>query len=295
VLRRAALVLALTLATAANAARSLKAAPELGPDAQLVQLDADARAQLDALCDELIASLAPKNSRQGVSAKNAARIGARAPPSAERVCEIFAVEGGVVVVAGKYAFAGFDPINNWDPFGLQNRGLTCTVGDPGCFGPERQRKPLIIFKIVGRTDPITGEPLRTPNLQMDRDLGGGGAEGEAARFAGQVGEQIDLTRSTEENRKMAEDAYKRSGESDEEARKKAELNIRTAGEVGNLAGSVAGKAVARAVGKGLGSIAKGLAKQSPGRGSTSRGARHQLPPPRRETSSTIWMKRRVRH
>jgi len=161
---RTALALTLTLATAANAAQSL-GAPDLEPAAELVQLDEHARAQLDALCDELVASLEPKNSRQGVSGKFGARIGARAPSTPERVCEIFVVEGEVVVVAGKYAFAAFDPVNNWDPFGLSTKSLACTVGTAGCFGPQRQQTfnlqvwlfdPTTGQRVTGRPDP-TGQ------------------------------------------------------------------------------------------------------------------------------------------
>jgi hypothetical protein len=120
---RAALALALTLATAANAAQSLEAPAELAPQPQLVQLDAQQRAPLDALCDELEAAAA-KTRVRGSPPKSSTRIGGRAPSTAERVCEIFVVEGELVVVAGKYAFAAFDPINRWDPFGLANRSLT---------------------------------------------------------------------------------------------------------------------------------------------------------------------------
>ena len=151
---RAALALALTLATAANAAQSLGAPSELAPEPVLVPLET--HPQLAALCTEL-EHLAAKTRVRGSQQKSDAGTVGRAPSTAEGVCEIFAVEGEVVVVGGKaqflshdpigyadsyslYAFAAFDPINNWDPFGLSNANLANVV--PGPRLPGRPGLPL---------------------------------------------------------------------------------------------------------------------------------------------------------
>jgi hypothetical protein len=104
VLRRAALFVALTLATAASAAQQLGAPPELAPQLELK-------------------APALENSRQGVSANLDGGTGARAPSTRDCDCEIFVVARGLAVVRVEdsfslYAFAAFDPINKRDPFGL---------------------------------------------------------------------------------------------------------------------------------------------------------------------------------
>lgn len=57
-----------------------------------------------------------------------------------------------------YAFASFDPINGWDPLGLDTK---CLAGPEACSKDKKQdKKQQIVFRIVGRYDADTGAPIK---------------------------------------------------------------------------------------------------------------------------------------
>lgn len=105
-----------------------------------------------------------------------------------------------------YAYVGFDPINGWDPYGLESNG----------------------FSFLGMTW-TRGD--------------GTDAFGEAVGFAWDVVRQIDPLRSTDENRQIVEGALSRDGRSAEEIERTSGLVIRTANQLGYLTGgAIAGAA-----------------------------------------------------
>jgi RHS repeat-associated protein len=122
-----------------------------------------------------------------------------------------------------YAYVGFEPINRGDPLGLSG---TCLAGPSACAEKKKQR---MVFRIAGRYDAETGEPLAIPNLAAQQNALA------PYQFVQDVVRQIDPTKSTAENQKTIEDALLRNNQTPDEAKRNAREIIATAQAIGKLA------------------------------------------------------------